>query len=90
MGKFQRFGMQLVWCQNIGNFFQNFGKTTFSSLANSKPITNFGYLAKILAYPNNGTPTFALKLAWQRLVLNQSGSMIRSHDRFGDLIIVID
>ena len=29
MGKFKRFGMQLVWCQNIGNSFQNFDKTTF-------------------------------------------------------------
>jgi hypothetical protein len=68
--------MQLVWYQNIDNFFQNFGKTTFSTLVGTKPSTNLGCLAKLLACSNIGTPTFwlALELEWQRLVLNQLGS----------------
>jgi hypothetical protein len=51
MDKFKRFGMQLVWCQNIGNSSQNFGKIIFFSLAGSKPSTNLGCLAKILDLP---------------------------------------
>jgi hypothetical protein len=73
-GQVQRILHQLVWCQNIGNSFQTFGKTILISFAGSKPSTNLGCHTKILACPNIGVTIFwlALKLAWQRLMFHQA------------------